>query len=393
MRTGGAAADPWACRGYRRADGRLGIRNHVAVIAAADMANPAVRRLAAAAPGAVAVTALYGRGQLGEDYEQTVRTLAGLGANANVSAALVISLEPVAAGRVAEGIARSGKPVEVLSIQESGGTPRLTARGTRLLRALLRDARRQRREPARLAEVMLGLECGGSDATSGLVANPAIGLVTDRFVDAGGTAVFSEPVECLGAEPLLAARAATPAAARAVLRTVAKYEAIARRAGLDLTHVNPTADNIRGGLTTIEEKSLGAVAKSGSRPIRGVLAYAGRPPGPGLYLMDAPAAATENLTALAGGGAGAILFATGAGNPVGNPLVPTLKICANPRTCRTFRDHIDVDISGCLAGRATLGDAARRVEEALLAVANGRLTRCEVLGEVETAISRIGPSV
>jgi len=242
-------------------------------------------------------------------------------------------------------------------------------------------------------EAVLGLECGGSDTTSGLVANPAIGLLADRLVDAGGTVIFSEPVECLGAEALLTARAATRAVARAILRAVRKYEAIARRAGIDLTRTNPTPDNIRGGLTTIEEKSLGAVAKSGSRPIRGVLAYAEAPPGPGLYLMDAPAAATENLTALAGGGAVAVLFATGVGNPVGNPVAPTLKICANPQTCRSFRDHIDVDISAALAGRQDLAGASRAVERALAAMVEGRPTRAEILGEVETAISRIGPSV
>jgi altronate dehydratase large subunit len=240
---------------------------------------------------------------------------------------------------------------------------------------------------------VIGLECGGSDTTSGLVANPAIGLLTDRLVDAGGTAIFSEPVECLGAETLLIARAGSRAVARAILRAVRKYETIARRAGIDLTRTNPTPDNLRGGLTTIEEKSLGAVAKSGCRPVRGVLRYAEPPPARGVYLMDAPAAATENLTALAGGGAVAILFATGVGNPVGNPIAPTLKICANPRTCRTFRDHVDVDISACLAGRGTLAEASRTIEEALRAVLNGRPTRCEILGEMETAISRIAPSV
>lgn len=378
---------------YRRSDGRIAIRNFLAVISATDAANPVARRLAASVPEAVAITPLYGRGQLGEDLELSVRTMVGLGTNPNVYAVLVVSLEPVAANRIAKEIARVGKPVEVLSIQGEGGTPRLFTRGTRILRAWAREARRLRRERTRIAELSVGLECGGSDATSGLVANPAIGLVTDRLIGAGGTAIFSEPVECLGGEAILSARARDDTVALDIVRTIKKYEAIAQEAGVDLNRTNPAPDNIRGGLTTIEEKSLGSISKSGSRPICGVLAYGHAPLQPGLYFMDAPAPATENITALAAAGVQLILFGTGVGNSIGNPLAPTIKVCGNPITCRTFSAHIDVDLAAVITRGLNITVAADQVQAELLKVAEGKPTCCEVLGETETAISRIGPSV
>jgi altronate dehydratase large subunit len=189
--------------GYRRPNGRVAIRNFLAVIAATDAANPVARRLAESIPEAVAVTPLYGRGQLGDDLLLSLQTMVGLGTNPNVYAVLVISLEPVAANRIAAEIAHADKPVEVLSIQGEGGTPRLFTAGVRILKGWARDARRLRREEMPLAHLTVGLECGGSDTTSGLVANPSIGLVTDRLIDAGGTAIFSEPVECLGGESIL----------------------------------------------------------------------------------------------------------------------------------------------------------------------------------------------
>jgi altronate dehydratase large subunit len=378
---------------YTRPDGRRGIRNLLAVVAATDAANPVARRLAAALPDCVAITPLYGRGQLGDDLALSVRTMIGLGSHPNVYATLVVSLERVAGTRVYEGIRAAGTPCEVMGIQEEGGTPALFRRGRALLEEWRAQAQELRRTPARLSEFVIGLECGGSDTTSGLVANPAIGLVTDRIVDAGGTAIFSEPVECLGGEAALAARAASTAVRDRIDATIRKYEEIARRAGVDLNKTNPAPDNIRGGLTTIEEKSLGSICKTGSRRIDGVLGYGEAAPGPGLYLMDAPAPATENITALAAGGCHLILFATGVGNSIGNPVSPTVKLCGNDRTCRTFADHIDVDLSAVLLNGHPLEQAGMQVEQAMAEIINGRPTCCEILGETETAISRIGESV
>jgi altronate dehydratase large subunit len=378
---------------YRRPDGRRGLRNYIAVIGATDAANPVVRRIAAAVPGCVAITPLYGRGQLGQDLAQSVRTMVGLGSNPNVFATLVVSLERVAGSRVAEGIRAAGTPCELMGIQEEGGTPALFEKAVPLLKRWSAEAGAMRREPAALSEFVIGLECGGSDTTSGLVANPAIGIVTDRVVDAGGVAIFSEPVECLGGEEALGLRCTSAAVREDVLRAIRKYEEIAKRAGVDLNKVNPAPDNIRGGLTTIEEKSLGSIPKAGTRELRGVLGYGEPAPEPGLYLMDAPAPGTENITALAAGGCHLILFATGVGNTIGNPVSPTVKICGNPRTCDTLSAHIDLDLSQVLEEGLAMEEAGAWVEDAMVEVMSGKLTCCEVLGETEVAISRIGESV
>ena len=378
---------------FRRPDGRRALRNYIAVIGATDAANPVVRRIVAAVPGCVAITPLYGRGQLGEDLLQSVRTMIGLGSHPNVFATLVVSLERVAGSRVAEGIRAAGTRCELMGIQEEGGTPALFAKAVPLLTQWSSEAMALRREPAALSEFVIGLECGGSDTTSGLVANPAIGVVTDYVVDAGGVAIFSEPVECLGGEEALGQRCVSADVRDNVLNTIRKYEEIAKRAGVDLNKVNPAPDNIRGGLTTIEEKSLGSISKAGTREIHGVLRYAGAATAPGLYLMDAPAPGTENITALAAGGCHLILFATGVGNTIGNPVSPTVKICGNPRTCESLSAHIDLDLSPVLDAGLTLEEAGAWVADAMVEVMNGKLTCCEVLGETEVAISRIGESV
>ncbi|MEP9379918.1 UxaA family hydrolase [Aquabacter sp. CN5-332] len=383
--------EPWL--GYRRADGTVGLRNILAIISATDAANPVARRLAARAPDAVALTPLYGRGQLGDDLDLSIRTMAGLGLNPNVYAVLIVSLEPVAGGRVAELIAAGGKRVETLSIQGLCGTANVEAAGAAILARWQAETALLKRTPFEEGELTIGLECGGSDASSGLVSNPAIGLVCDRLVDAGARLVFSEPVELLGGEAALDARAASPDVARQVRAAILKYERIAEEAHVNLNAVNPAPDNIKGGLTTIEEKSLGAMCKSGSRRLSGVLAYGEAAPGPGLWLMDAPAPATENITALSAGGAHAILFGTGALNSIGSPVSPTLKICGNPRTCATMADHIDVRLDDVVTADTTLQEAAARIAERLSDVACGAITAAERLGELEIAISRIRPSI
>ncbi|HVZ45422.1 MAG TPA: UxaA family hydrolase [Ramlibacter sp.] len=379
--------------GFRRRDGGIGIRNLMVVLSATDAANPVARSIAAQFPDAVAVTPPGGRGQLGDDLEQRIRTLVGLGCSPNVFAVLVVSLESVAGERIAESIARSGKPVELLSIQGEHGTQAVRRKGVEWLKVWQRERDRQRREPGSARELSIGLECGGSDATSGLVSNPAIGLVTNRIVDRGGIAIFSEPVECLGGEEVLRRRAKDSVVAERILATIHHYETIAMRAGVDLNRINPAPDNIKGGLSSIEEKSLGSICKSGARSISGVLAYGERPSGPGLFLMDAPAPATENITALAAAGAQVILFGTGMVNTIGSPIAPTIKICGNPNSCRTMGPHIDVDLGDVIDGTAGLDDAAEKIVRALSGVLNGEPTCCEVLGELEVAISRIGPSI
>ena len=379
--------------GYQRDNGRKGVRNLVAVAAAADNVNPLVRQLAARNPGVTCLPASYGRGQMGRDFAVSLRAMAGLAAHPNVAGCLVVSFEPESSERVAQLARQMERPVETLSFLDVGGMEECLAQGGAILRRLQDAASRVRRVPLAARELVVGLECGGSDTTSGLFGNPALGAFTDRLVDAGATAVFSEPVECLGGEELLRRRAASPQAAARLVATVQAYNDLAREHGVDLAGTNPTPDNLAGGLTSIEEKSLGALAKTGSRTIMGVVGYGEAAPAPGVWMMDAPAAAVENVTALAAGGAQLVCFVTGTGNPTGHPVAPTIKISANPRTVERMRAHLDVDLADMLRGKMNVAQGADAIATMVAAVINGAATAAERLDYLETNISRIGPSV
>jgi altronate dehydratase large subunit len=379
--------------GYMRRNGRKGTRNLVAVLAAADNVNPLARQLAARIPGVVCLPASYGRGQMGRDYEVSLRAMSGLATHPNVAECLVVSFEPESGERVAERANKLGRKVQTLSFLDCGGLNECLERGAPLLRELCKRAAGTQRVAIAAGDLVIGLECGGSDTTSGLFGNPALGAFTDAFIDLGGTAVFSEPVECLGGEALLRKRAASSEIAARLVATVHAYDALAREHGVDLAGTNPTPDNLAGGLTSIEEKSLGALAKTGSRPIMGVIDYAEYPPASGVWMMDAPAAAVENVTALAAAGAQLVCFVTGTGNPTGHPVSPTIKITANPNTMQRMREHIDVDLTAMLHGRMNVAQGAQEIATAAGEVINASLTAAERLQYLETNISRIGPSV
>lgn len=379
--------------GFKRGDGRYGIRNLVAVMAASDNVNPLARRLAMEMPGVVCLPASYGRGQLGDDLGLTLRTMAGLATHPNLFGCLIVCFEPEIGRRLQALSENLNRRCEILSLLEEGGLTSSLGRGVAIVTDMLTKREEERRRPMDLRHFLIGSECGGSDATSGLISNPALGRTVDQVVDLGGAAIFSEPVECLGCELILEERARDPKVARDAIATVEKYRRVALDQGVDLTGVNPTSDNMAGGLSTIEEKSLGALTKSGSRTIEGVLAYGQRPAGAGLWFMDAPAAAVENLTALAAAGCQAILFSTGNGNPVGYPLSPTIKVCGNPQTVKYLAEHIDVDLSGGLGGAIDLEGCGRKVFNALLEVMKGLSTAAEKLDYLTTNISRIGLSV
>jgi len=379
--------------GYRRADGRYGVRNRVLVMAAADNVNPLAAQLARSVPGVQLVPATFGRGQVGSDFDTTIRALVGLATNPNVAETLVVSFEVESSLRILEGIGARGREAQYISLIEIGGHAAAIARGTQLLTEMLVRHGSAPRVPMPPSSLVVGLECGGSDATSGLVANPVVGRIADSLIDAGGTAIFSEPVELVGCEDALAKRASREEIGQQVRALTKRYTDIAAAAGVDLVGVNPTADNLAGGLTTIEEKSLGAVSKSGTRPLQGVLAFAEAPNAPGVWLMDAPAAAVENLTALSAGGCQAVLFSSGSVNPSGSPIAPTVKICANPRSANSMREHVDVDLSDVLTEGLPLEKAVARAHETLRAILLGSDARADELGYSEIRISRFGPSV
>ena len=383
--------------GYRRPDGRVGTRNHVLVVPTVICSAVVAERVAAAAaPAAVALPHLAGCGQLGPDLQATHETLAAYCGHPNVGAVLVIALgcEQVVAQMLAETARRHGKRAEILAIQAEGGTVRATEAGIRIVRTLAEDIAGEPRVVCDLADLILCVKCGGSDYTSGLASNPALGRVTDRLVDLGGSAVLGEIAEIMGAEHLLAARASEPSAATRLIQVITRVEREAQALGLDIRGTQPSPGNIRGGLTTIEEKSLGATHKGGERaPLRDVVAYAAPIREKGLTVMDTPGLDVEAVTGMVGGGAQVVVFTTGLGTPTGNPIAPVIKITGNARTARHMADNIDLDVSGVMDDRETLDSAADRLFAHVVAVASGAPTAAEVLGHREFAIHRRNPTI
>jgi altronate dehydratase large subunit len=383
--------------GYRRPDGRVGTRNHVLVVPTVICSAVVAERIAAAVgPVGAALPHLAGCGQLGPDMRVTHDTLAAYCAHPNVGAVVVVALgcEQVVAQMLAETAKRHGKPAEIVAIQSEGGTLRATEKGSRIARSLASALAGEERVACEVSGLILCVKCGGSDYTSGLASNPALGLVADRLVDLGGSAVLGEIAEIMGAEHLLAARATNPAAAGQLLQIIARVETEARALGLDIRGTQPSPGNIRGGLTTIEEKSLGATHKGGERaPLEEVVGYAAPIRQRGLTVMDTPGLDVEAVTGMVGGGAQVVVFTTGLGTPTGNPIAPVIKITGNARTARQMADNIDLDVSGIMDDTETLEAAADRLFDEVLAVASGKQTVAEVLGHREFAIHRRNPTI
>jgi altronate dehydratase large subunit len=383
--------------GYRRPDGRVGVRNHVLVVPTVICSSVVAERVAAAiAPVGSALPHTAGCGQLGPDMHVTHDTLAAYCGHPNVGAVLVIALgcEQVVAQHLADAARRAAKPVAVVAIQSEGGTVRATARATEIARSMADTLRSAAREWCDASSLILSVKCGGSDYTSGLASNPALGRVADRLVDVGGSAVLGEIAEIMGAEHLLAARAPDAGTAARLLKVINRVESEAIALGLDIRGTQPSPGNIRGGLTTIEEKSLGATHKGGERaPLEDVVPYAARITRKGLTVMDTPGLDVESVTGMVGGGAQVVVFTTGLGTPTGNPIAPVIKITGNSRTAESMHDNIDLDVSGVLDDTETLDGAADRLFEHVLAVCSGRETAAERLGHREFAIHRRNPTI
>ncbi len=383
--------------GYPRSDGRVGVRNHVLVVPTVICSAVVAERIAAAiAPVGAALPHLAGCGQLGPDLTTTHETLAAYCQHPNVGAVIVVALgcEQVVAQFLADAARRAGKPSHIVAIQSEGGTIRATARGIQLARACADELARVERQWCRASSLILSVKCGGSDYTSGLASNPVVGRVADRLVDGGGAVVLGEIAEIMGAEHLLAERASTPDTATRLLRVVNRVEAEAMALGLDIRGTQPSPGNIRGGLTTIEEKSLGATHKAGDRArLEDVVGYSAPITKKGLTVMDTPGLDVESVTGMVGGGAQIVVFTTGLGTPTGNPIAPVIKITGNARTGQAMADNIAVDVSGVMSETESLDGAADRLLTELLAVCSGRPTAAERLGHREFAIHRRNPTI
>lgn len=374
--------------GFRRPDGRVGIRNHVVILPVDDLSNAAAEAVSKVVPGTLALPHAYGRLQFGEDLELTFRTLIGTGANPNVAAAVVIGIEPNWTNRVVEGIAKTGKPVVGIAI-EGKGDLRVIEEASRIAQQFLQDACEISREPVERRDIMLSIKCGESDTTSGLASCPTTAEAVDRWVDAGGTVLFGETSELTGGEHLIADRCVDDACRGKFQKLYDDYIAMIEATGANLLGSQPTQGNIIGGLSTIEEKAMGNIAKTGSKPVVDALRPAEAPTRSGLHFMDTSSAAAECITLMAAGGAVLHLFPTGQGNVIGNPIEPVIKITANPHTAQTMSEHIDVDVSGLLRLEYGLSEAGDRLVDLCDRVINGRLTCAEALGHREFVFTKL----
>ncbi|MET0732000.1 MAG: UxaA family hydrolase [Casimicrobiaceae bacterium] len=380
--------------GYRRRDGRVGVRNQVLVLSPTGLTSAAARRIASLVRGTVCVASGYGRGQIAADAQLHFDTLAGLATHPNVAAVVVVSAGADITGTYVDAIVASGKPAFGLSLPGvNEDALALVDAGVRVAARLVHEASALRRERCDLADLCIAVECGHSDATSGLVCNPLAGRMMQSVVEGGGQAMFSETVEWTGAEHLLARRAVNADVARRIVDAVGERERLAREAGGDLRAQNPGPQNKAGGITTLEEKALGAIAKGGGQPIRDVLRAAQRPSAPGLYLMDTPYFSPESMTAMVAGGAQIVVFTTGAGNSYTSLIAPTLKMSANPGTTSRLEAQIDFAASGALQGTSSLDELCDAGVARLLEIASGSLTYGEIVGEGDEVVSRVGPSM
>jgi len=377
-------------RGYRRENGRVGVRNHVIVLPVDDLSNAASQAVEHNVKGVMALPHPYGRLQFGADLELHFRTLIGTGSNPNVAAVVVIGIEDQWAKKVADGIAETGKPVAFFGIEQHGDHDTIM-RASKKAREFVQWASELERVQCPLKDLWVSTKCGESDTTSGCGANPTVGNAFDKLYPHGVTMVFGETTELTGGEHLVAARCRTEDVRRKFQHVFDRYqEVVNRHKTSDLSDSQPTKGNIVGGLTTIEEKALGNIQKIGRKcMVDGVLDKAETPTGPGLWFMDSSSAAAEMVTLCAAAGYAVHFFPTGQGNVIGNPILPVIKLCANPRTVRTMSEHIDVDVSGLLRKEMSPDQAGDALLECMFRTANGRLTAAEALGHREFVLTRL----
>ena len=376
--------------GYRRENGRVGIRNHVIILPLDDLSNAACQAVENNIKGTLALPHHYGRLQFGEDLELHFRTLIGVGCNPNVAAVIVIGIEPLWTQRIVDGIAKTGKPVAGFSIEKNGDLNTIAA-ASRKAKEFLQQVTDYQRVECDVKELWVSCKCGESDTTSGIAANPTVGNAFDKLWEAGATTLFGETTEITGGEHLVAARCINDEVRNKFMYFFDRYaKVVDDHKTNDLCDSQPTKGNIEGGLTTIEEKALGNIQKIGRKaPVIGCLDKAESPTGPGLWFMDSTSAAAEMVTLAAAAGYVVHFFPTGQGNVIGNPILPVIKLSGNPRTVRTMSEHIDVDVTGLLQREYDMNAAGDKLLDMMIRTCNGRLTAAESLGHREFVMTRL----
>lgn len=378
--------------GYRRAEGRPGIRNHVLILPGCACGSETARIVASQVRGAVNIVFNTGCSDVAANTAMSQKVLTGFACNPNVYGVVIIGLgcETVGHKQLREKIqAMTSKPVVSFGIQEEGGTLKTIEKAVRAAREMAAQAGMQQKELFDISELFLGIECGGSDATSGIAANPAVGELSDLLVDYGATSMMSESIEWIGAEHVVAKRAATPKIHNEIIQVCRAYEEHLKAAGQDCRAGQPTPGNKAGGLSTLDEKSLGCIRKGGTRPIREVLEQAARPTQHGAIVMDTAGYDISSVTSMVAGGCQVVIFTTGRGTPTGNAIVPVVKVTANERTYRCMEDNMDVDLSPIVRGEKTAREMGEELLQEIVAIANGRLTKAEAYGFSDIAVDHV----
>ena len=378
--------------GYQRSEGRAGIRNHVLILPTCACSSETCRIIAGQVRGAVSIVFNTGCADVEANTMMSQKILTGFACNPNVYGVVIVGLgcETVSHQELREKIrALTTKPVVSFGIQDEGGTLKTIEKAVRAARDMAAEAALQPRVPCDMSEILMGIECGGSDATSGIAANPAVGELGDRLIDLGGSTIMSESIEWIGAEHVVAARAATPQIHNQIIRICMEYEAHLKQAGQDCRYGQPTPGNKAGGLSTLEEKSLGCIHKGGTQPIVEVLQQAERPTKYGAIVMDTAGYDISSVTSMVAGGCNLIIFTTGRGTPTGNAIVPVLKVTANAHTYRNMEDNMDVDLSAVIRGEKTFEEMGAELLPVIRDICSGRLTKAEAYGFSDIAIDHV----
>lgn len=376
-------------KGYRRKNGSVGIRNLIAIIPSVFCAAKVAERIAYQVPGCVYFRHPVGCSQVGEDLEVTAKTLIAIGKNPNFAGVVVVGLgcERFSPYELADGIAPTNKMLETVVIQEEGDSLDAIQKGSNIAREMQQMASRQVREEFPVSELMIGLNCGGSDMTSGLIANPALGIASDKLVNQGGSSILSEITELIGTEDILARRAINEKVAKEIRETIYHTEEKLRRQTMNSSNKNRnhliSKGNYDGGLSSVVEKSLGSMKKSGNAPFSGVIQYGQQPDKKGLFLLDSPGHDGEVSTGQVAAGAQIILFPTGRGTPTGFPGIPVIKITGNPKTYQKMKGNIDINAGQVLLGEKTFEQMGNEIYQEILDVASGKQMKSEILGHDE----------